>query len=72
LLELNRCIGTPIYIGRYDDVANVSYRQNSTDIYRPYLLIKVLRCCSVWSIRKPKLLPRLWLWFFNANALSCS
>jgi len=56
LLELNQCIGTPIYIGRYDDVADVSYRQNSTDIYQPYLLIKVLRCCFVWSIRKPNAL----------------
>ena len=56
MLELNQCIGTPIYIGRYDDVADVSYRQNSTDIYQPYLLIKVLRCCFVWSIRKPNAL----------------
>jgi len=32
-LEFDRCIGTPIYIGRYDDVANVSYWLNSTDIY---------------------------------------
>jgi len=57
LMELDRCIGTPIYIGRYDDV--VSYRQNSADIYRQYLLIKVLRCSSAWSVRKPKLLLRL-------------
>jgi len=32
-LELDQCIGTPIYIGRYDDVADVSYRQNSADIF---------------------------------------
>ena len=38
---------TDIYIGRYD-VADVSYRQNSADIYQQYLLIKVLRCCSAW------------------------
>jgi len=36
--------GTPIYIGRYDELP--MYRQNSADIYRQYLLIKVLRCCS--------------------------
>ena len=35
-LELDWCIGTPIYIGRYDDVADVSHQQ--------YLLIKVLLC----------------------------
>jgi len=42
-LELDRRIGTPIYISRYDDVADVSYRywQNSADIYRQYLLISV-------------------------------
>jgi len=39
-LELERCIGMPIYIGQYDDVAVASYRQNSTDIYQQYLLIK--------------------------------
>jgi len=31
---LDRYISTPIYIGRYDDVANVSYRQNSANRYR--------------------------------------
>jgi len=35
-LELERCIGMLIYIG----VAVASYRQNSTDIYQQYLLIK--------------------------------
>jgi len=42
-LELDRRIGTPIYISRYDDVADVLYRywQNSADIYRQYLLISV-------------------------------
>jgi len=44
--ELDRCIGMPIYIGRYDDVADVSYRHNSADRYRQYSLVKVLRCCS--------------------------
>jgi len=58
-LELDRCISTPTYIGRYDNVADVSYRQNSADIYQQYLLIKVLRCYSAWSVRKPKLLLRL-------------
>jgi len=29
-----------LYSGRYDDVADVSYRQNFADIYRQYLLIK--------------------------------
>jgi len=62
LLELDRCISTPIYISRYDDVADVSYQQNSADKYRQYLLIKVLRCCSASSVRKPKLLFRLWPW----------
>jgi len=71
-IELDRCISTLIYIGRYDNVANVSYRQNSADIYRQYLLIKVLRCCSAWSVRKPKLLLRLWPCLINANALYCS
>jgi len=61
-LELDQCIGTPIYIGRYDDVADVSYRQNSADIYQQYLLMKVLRCCSAWSVGKPKLLLHLWPW----------
>jgi len=56
ILELDRCIGTPIYIGRYDDVADVSYLQNFADIYRQYLLIKPLRYCSARSVRKPKLL----------------
>jgi len=59
---LDRCIGTPTYIGRYDDVADVPYRQNSADIYRQYLLIKMLHCRSAWSVRKPKLLLRLWPW----------
>jgi len=36
-LEFDRCIGMPIYIGRYDDV---SYQQNFADIYRHNLLIK--------------------------------
>jgi len=58
-VELDRCIGTPIYIGRYDDVADVSYRQNFADTYQQHLLIKVLRCYSAWSVRKPKLLLRL-------------
>jgi len=58
-LELDRYIGMPIYIRRYDDVANVSYRQNSADIYQQYLLIKVLHCCSAWKVWKPKLLLRL-------------
>ena len=57
LAELDRCIGTPIYIGRYDNVAYVSYRQNSADIYRQYLLIKVLCCCSAWSVGNPS-------WYF--------
>jgi len=48
-----------IYIGQYDDVADVSYWQNSTDIYWEYLLIKVLNCCSAWSVWKPKLLLHL-------------
>jgi len=61
---IDRCISMPIYIGWYDDVAHVSYQQN--------LLIKVLRCCSAWSVWKPKLLLRLWPWLINANALSCS
>jgi len=55
ILELDQRFGTAIYIGRYDDVANVSYRQNSADTYRQYLLIQVLRCCSPWNVRKPKL-----------------
>jgi len=71
-LELDRCIGMPIYIGRYDDVADVSHRQNSANIYWQYLLIKVLPCGSTWSVRKPKLLLRLWPWLINANALSWS
>jgi len=57
LLELDRCFGTPIYIGRYNHVADVSYRQNSADIYRQYLLIKVLFCMersvtqvATWSL----------------------
>jgi len=29
-----------IYIGQYDDVADVSYGQNFTDIYQQYSLIK--------------------------------
>jgi len=52
--ELDRCIAIPIYIGRYCNVADVSYQQNSADTYRQYLLMKVLRCCSAWSVRKPK------------------
>jgi len=71
-LELDWCIGKPIYISWYDDVADVSYRQNSADIYWKYLFTKVLRCCSAWSVRKPKLLLRLWPWLINAKALSCS
>jgi len=58
-LELDRCSSMPIYIGQYDDVADVSYQQNSADIYQQYLLIKVLRCCSAWSVWKPNLLLRL-------------
>jgi len=50
----------PMYIGQYDNVANASYWQNSTDIYWQHLLKKVLRCCSAWSVRKPKLLFHLW------------
>jgi len=71
-LELDRCSSMPIYIGQYDDVADVSYQQNSADIYQQYLLIKVLRCCSAWSVWKPNLLLRLWHWLINAFALSCS
>jgi len=33
LKKLDRCISTPIYIRQYGDVADVSYGQNSTDIY---------------------------------------
>ena len=61
-----------IYIGWYDNITDVSYRRNSTDIHRRYLLIKVLCCCSAWSVQKPKLLLRLWPCLINANALSCS
>jgi len=32
-LELDRCIGMPMYIGRYGDAAGVPYRQNSVYIY---------------------------------------
>jgi len=49
ILELNQCISTTIYIGRYDDVANVSYQQNSANTYRQYLLIKVLLCMERWE-----------------------
>jgi len=31
LLEFDKCVGMPTNIGRYDDVADVSYRQNSAD-----------------------------------------
>jgi len=48
-----------MYIGPYDDVADVSYRQNYADVYWQYLLINVLRCCSTWGVRNPKLLLRL-------------
>jgi len=43
----------PIYIGQYDDVEDVSYQQNSADIYQQYLLIKVLCCCSAWVFGNP-------------------
>ena len=56
---------TDIYIDRYDYVADVSFRQISANIYWQYLLIKVLRCCSAWSVRKPKLLLRLWPWWLT-------
>jgi len=39
--ELDRDIDMPIYIGRYGDFPDVSYRQNSADVYQQYLLIKV-------------------------------
>jgi len=58
----DRCIY--IYIGRYDDVADVLHRQ--------CLLMKVLRCCSAWSVCKPKLLLCLWPCLIGANGLSCS
>jgi len=56
---------TDIYIGRYDDVADVSYRQISADIYWQHLLLEVLCCCSAWSVWKPKLLLRLWPWLIQ-------
>ena len=36
-----------IYIGRYDNVADVLYQQNSTDIYWQYLLIEVFHLLCI-------------------------
>jgi len=41
-IELDQCIGMSLYIGRYDDVADVSYWQNSADLYQRYLIVKLL------------------------------
>jgi len=43
----------PIYIGRYGNVANVSYQQNSIN---KYMLKKSLLYCFALSVWKPKLL----------------
>jgi len=45
-IELDRCIGTPMYIGRYDDVADVSYRQISADIQHIGNICS-WKCCAV-------------------------
>jgi len=46
VLEINRWIGMLIYIGRYSDVANVSHRLNSADIYRK---ADMLQLCFIFN-----------------------
>jgi len=58
-LELNRCIGMPIYIGGYDEVADVSYWLYILAIFAHKSCYPVLHYCSAWNFPKPNLPLRL-------------
>ena len=63
----------PIYISWYDNVADVSYRQNFTNISALFThksCYPVLHYCFAWNVWKHKL--SLCLLLLNANSLSCS
>jgi len=69
-IEFDRSISMPTYISRYDNVADVSYRQNFANMYWQYLSIKAASSATLLFCMECSETQVVCLWLINAVSLS--